>query len=61
MNRTEGFRLALTTSLITAAYITWTCPCSPLLSCHATEFLLLTGGPFVTVWANLALLDGALG
>jgi len=42
--RMELNRWIITGSLLTAAYITATCPCKPfILSCHQNEFFGLVG------------------
>ena len=38
----ESTRILITSSLLFAAAITWTCPCNPLLECHKVEFLAAT-------------------
>lgn len=45
MTLTEVERYAITGSLLYASYITFTCPCDPLLECHKVEFLLAVGLP----------------
>jgi hypothetical protein len=50
MNDNEIQRYAITGSLLFAAWTAYTCPCkNPFLSCHVTEFALLTGLPLAFV------------
>lgn len=46
---TEIERYAITGSLLYASYITFTCPCDPLLECHKVEFLLSVGLPLTYI------------
>lgn len=48
MDSVEIQRLAITSSLLTGAYIAYTCPCKdPFLSCHIKEFSLIVGLPLI--------------
>ena len=50
MDTTELQRYAITGSLLTAAYVAWTCPCrDPFLNCHYREFVALTAAPLLLV------------
>jgi hypothetical protein len=51
---TEVERLAITGSLLYASYITFTCPCEPLLGCHKAEFMLSVGLPLGYIAVKMA-------
>ena len=51
MSGNEVLRWAVTGALLYSAYVTWTCPCDPLLGCHYATFMTLTLGSAAAVAA----------
>jgi hypothetical protein len=45
----DAVRVALTGSLLYAAYTAWTCPCERACECKLTSFMLSAGLPLVYV------------